>query len=42
MVMAGRLKAAHVRPPTRMPDDATRDKIAHALKAAGMLQRKAA
>ena len=42
MVMAGRLKAAHVRPPTHLPDDATREKIAHALKAAGMLQRKAA
>ena len=42
MVMAGRLKAAHVRPPTHLPDDATREKIGHALKAAGMLQRKAA
>jgi 4-hydroxy-tetrahydrodipicolinate synthase len=42
MVMAGRLKAAHVRPPTSMPDDATREKIAHALKAVGMLHREAA
>ena len=42
MVMAGRLKAAHVRPPTHLPDYATREKIGHALKAAGMLQRKAA
>jgi 4-hydroxy-tetrahydrodipicolinate synthase len=42
MVMAGRLKAAYVRPPTHMPDDATRGKIAHALKAVGMLQREAA
>jgi 4-hydroxy-tetrahydrodipicolinate synthase len=42
MVMAGRLKAAYVRPPTHMPDDATRKKIAHALKAVGMLQKEAA
>jgi 4-hydroxy-tetrahydrodipicolinate synthase len=42
MVMAGRLKAAYVRPPTHMPDDATRQQIAQALKAAGMLQKEAA
>ena len=42
MVMAGRLKAAHVRPPTRMPDDATREAIAQALKSVGMLQKQAA
>ena len=42
MVMAGRLKAAHVRPPTRMPDDATRAQIAEALKGVGMLQKEAA
>src|SRR5688572_3545440 len=42
MVMAGRLKAAYVRPPTHMPDDATRQQIAHALKTVGMLQKEAA
>jgi len=42
MVMAGRLKAAYVRPPTHMPDDATRRQIAQALKSVGMLQKEAA
>jgi 4-hydroxy-tetrahydrodipicolinate synthase len=42
MVMAGRLKSAAVRPPTKQPDEATRAHIAKALKAAGMLQREAA
>ena len=42
MVMAGRLKAAHVRPPTRMPDEATRAQIAQALDKVGMLQKQAA
>src|SRR5688572_1577381 len=42
MVMAGRLKAAYVRPPTHMPDDATRQQIAQALRSAGILQKEAA
>jgi 4-hydroxy-tetrahydrodipicolinate synthase len=42
MAMAGRLKSAAVRPPTRQPDDATRQQIAKALKSAGMFQREAA
>lgn len=42
MVMAGRLKAAYVRPPTHMPDDAMRQQIGQALKSAGMLQKEAA
>jgi 4-hydroxy-tetrahydrodipicolinate synthase len=42
MVMAGRLKSAAVRPPTREPDEAVRAQIARVLKAAGMLQREAA
>ncbi len=42
MVMAGRLKSAAVRPPTKQPDEATRAKIAKVLKAAGMLDQKAA
>ena len=42
MVLAGRLKAAYVRPPTHMPDDATREKIAQALKKVGMLEKEAA
>src|SRR5213078_4753141 len=36
MTMAGRLRAAYVRPPTHMPDDATREKIAQALQKVGM------
>lgn len=42
MAMAGRLKSAVVRPPTRQPDEATRREIAKVLKAAGMLQKQAA
>ena len=42
MAMAGRLKSAAVRPPTRQPDEATRQKIAQVLKEAGMLQQEAA
>jgi 4-hydroxy-tetrahydrodipicolinate synthase len=42
MVMAGRLKAAYVRPPTHMPDEATRRQIAQALKSVGMLEKEAA
>ncbi|MBY0270181.1 MAG: dihydrodipicolinate synthase family protein [Burkholderiales bacterium] len=42
MVLAGRLKSAAVRPPTKQPDEATRAHIASVLKAAGMLQREAA
>jgi 4-hydroxy-tetrahydrodipicolinate synthase len=42
MTMAGRLKSAAVRPPTREPDEATRRQIAHVLKQAGMLQKEAA
>ena len=37
MAMAGKLKAAHVRPPTEMPDAETRGKIAGVLRNAGML-----
>ena len=39
MAMAGRLKSAAVRPPTRQPDEATRQQIVRVLKAAGMLRR---
>jgi 4-hydroxy-tetrahydrodipicolinate synthase len=42
MVMAGRLKSATVRPPTRQPDESTRQQIAKALKSVGMLQKEAA
>jgi 4-hydroxy-tetrahydrodipicolinate synthase len=42
MAMAGRLKSAAVRPPTREPDEATRRQIAHVLEQAGMLQKEAA
>jgi dihydrodipicolinate synthase/N-acetylneuraminate lyase len=42
MVMAGRLKSAAVRPPTRQPDESTRQQIAKALKSVGMLQKEAA
>ncbi len=42
MQMAGRLKSATVRPPTREPDGATRKEIARALRAAGILEREAA
>jgi 4-hydroxy-tetrahydrodipicolinate synthase len=42
MVMAGRLKSAVVRPPTHQPEDKTRQEIALALKAAGLLQKEAA
>ena len=42
MVMAGRGKSAAVRPPTREPDEATRQQIAKALEHAGMLQKEAA
>lgn len=42
MVLAGRLKSPAVRPPTAVPDDATRAQIVQALKAAGMLHREAA
>ncbi len=38
MVLAGRLKSAAVRPPTRQPDAATRDAIASALAHVGMLK----
>jgi dihydrodipicolinate synthase/N-acetylneuraminate lyase len=42
MVLAGRLKSAAVRPPTREPDEATRRQIANALKQVGMLEIAAA
>jgi len=42
MVLAGRLKSAAVRPPTRQPDDETRAQIGAALARVGMLQRQAA
>ena len=42
MVMAGRLTSGHVRPPTHVPDEATRKHIAAALKAAGLMQKAAA
>jgi dihydrodipicolinate synthase/N-acetylneuraminate lyase len=42
MVLAGRLKSAAVRPPTREPDAETRSKIAQALARVGMLQKQAA
>jgi 4-hydroxy-tetrahydrodipicolinate synthase len=42
MVLAGRLKSAAVRPPTREPDEATRRQIANALKQVGMLEKEAA
>ena len=42
MTMAGRLKSAEVRPPLTQPDAATRQQIAKALAAAGMLQKEAA
>jgi 4-hydroxy-tetrahydrodipicolinate synthase len=42
MVLAGRLKAATVRPPTKQPDAATRDAIAEALTKVGMLKKEAA
>lgn len=40
MVMAGRLKSGYVRPPTQLPDEATRKQIAAALKASGLVQRE--
>ena len=42
MVLAGRLKSAAVRPPTRQPDEATRAQIERALKASGLQIRAAA
>jgi 4-hydroxy-tetrahydrodipicolinate synthase len=42
MVMAGRLKSAAVRPPLTQPDEATRQAIANALKAAGLVEQQAA
>jgi 4-hydroxy-tetrahydrodipicolinate synthase len=39
MVLAGRLKSAAVRPPTKAPDEATRENIARALAQVGMLKR---
>ena len=42
MVMAGRLKSGYVRPPTQLPDEATRKQIAAALKASGLVQQAAA
>ena len=42
MAMAGRLRSAHVRPPTQAPDEKTRREIARVLKDAGMLQKEAA
>lgn len=42
MVMAGRLTSGHVRPPTELPDEATRQEIAAALKACGLLKQEAA
>jgi 4-hydroxy-tetrahydrodipicolinate synthase len=40
MAMAGQLKAAYVRPPTEMPDAATRARIAQVLRDAGMLKNE--
>jgi dihydrodipicolinate synthase/N-acetylneuraminate lyase len=42
MVLAGRLKSAAVRPPTRQPDDETRAQIGAVLARVGMLQKQAA
>jgi 4-hydroxy-tetrahydrodipicolinate synthase len=42
MVLAGRLKSAAVRAPTKQPDDETRAKIAQALARVGMLEKQAA
>jgi 4-hydroxy-tetrahydrodipicolinate synthase len=42
MVMAGRLTSGHVRPPTELPDEATRQRIAAALRASGLLKQQAA
>lgn len=42
MVLAGRLKSAAVRPPTRQPDAAARDAIVAALTEVGMLQKQVA
>lgn len=42
MAMAGKLKAAYVRPPTEMPDAATRRQIAGVLREAGMLTNESA
>jgi len=42
MVLAGRLKSATVRPPTKQPDAATRDAIAEGLTKVGMLKKEAA
>lgn len=42
MVLAGRLKSAAVRPPTRQPDAETRARIGEALARVGMLQKQAA
>ena len=42
MVMSGRLNSGYVRPPTHLPDAATRAQIARVLKEAGMLHREAA
>src|SRR5512139_1867933 len=42
MVLAGRLKSAAVRPPTKQPDDETRANIAQALTRVEMLQKQAA
>ena len=38
MVLAGRLKSAAVRPPTKQPDEATRANIVQALARVGMLR----
>ncbi len=42
MVLAGRLKSAAVRPPTKQPDEATRASIERALASVGMRQQRAA
>jgi len=42
MVLAGRLRSGHVRPPTTQPDDATRAQIEQALRVTGLGERRAA